>query len=100
MAYCPNCGHEIQGGAKFCSNGGQDLHVSVPQDQRIRTENVPVPPPPRPEDSPGSWVGRGFGGGFGAAVGWMLGSCLIILLLSILFMGGCAVLVSLGSNSS
>jgi hypothetical protein len=50
MSDCPNCGREIQGGMRFCPNCGQDQSVVVPQDQRIPTEDVPVPPPP--EDSP------------------------------------------------
>ena len=46
MPYCPNCGQGIQGGMKFCPNCGQDLSVVVPKDQRIPTEDIPVPPPP------------------------------------------------------
>src|SRR5215217_4527980 len=46
VASCPNCGRETQRGAKFCPQCGQDLSVVVPQDQRIPTEDVPVPPPP------------------------------------------------------
>src|SRR5215217_6739642 len=46
MPYCPNCGQGIQGGMKFCPNCGQDLSIVVPKDQRIPTEDVPVPPPP------------------------------------------------------
>jgi hypothetical protein len=46
MPECPNCGDDVQGGMKFCPNCGQDLSVVVPQDQRIPTEDVPVPPPP------------------------------------------------------
>src|SRR5215216_1709924 len=46
MPNCPNCGREIQGGMRFCPNCGQDQSVVVPQDQRIPTEDVPVPPPP------------------------------------------------------
>ena len=46
MADCPNCGREIQGGMRFCPNCGQDQSVVVPQDHRIPTEDVPVPPPP------------------------------------------------------
>src|SRR5215216_5436295 len=45
MPNCPNCGREIQGGMRFCPNCGQDQSVVVPQDQRISTEDVPVPPP-------------------------------------------------------
>src|SRR5215203_6354662 len=46
MADCPNCGRDIQSGMRFCPNCGQDQSVVVPQDQRIPTEDVPVPPPP------------------------------------------------------
>src|SRR4051812_39597672 len=46
MAQCHNCGHEIRAGSKFCPECGQDQSVVVPQDQRIPTENVPVPPLP------------------------------------------------------
>ena len=45
MPNCPNCGREIEGGMRFCPNCGQDQSVVVPQDQRIPTEDVPVPPP-------------------------------------------------------
>ena len=46
MPNCPNCGRAVQSGMKFCPNCGQDQAVVVPQDQRIPTEDVPVPPPP------------------------------------------------------
>jgi hypothetical protein len=55
MPNCVNCGGEIQGGMRFCPNCGQDQSVVVPQEQRIPTEDVPVPPPPT--DSP-RWGGR------------------------------------------
>lgn len=45
MPNCPNCGRAVQSGMKFCPNCGQDQSVVVPQDQRIPTEHVPVPPP-------------------------------------------------------
>jgi hypothetical protein len=47
MPNCPNCVRERQGGMRFCPNCGQDQSVVVPQDQRISTEDVPVPPPPK-----------------------------------------------------
>lgn len=47
MAACPNCGRQVGAAARFCANCGQDMSVSVPQDQRIQTENVNVPPPPQ-----------------------------------------------------
>src|SRR5215211_6111577 len=46
MPNCPNCGRDVQSGMRFCPNCGQDQSVVVPQDQRIPTEDVPVPPPP------------------------------------------------------
>src|SRR5215217_8971204 len=46
MPNCPNCGRAVQSRMKFCPNCGQDQAVVVPQDQRIPTEDVPVPPPP------------------------------------------------------
>jgi hypothetical protein len=46
MSKCPNCGHELQGGMKFCPECGQDLAVAVPKNQRIPTEEVPLPPLP------------------------------------------------------
>src|SRR5215210_3268227 len=50
MPKCQNCGADVSATAKFCSECGQDLLVSVPQDQRQPTEDVAVPPPPQPED--------------------------------------------------
>ena len=50
MAYCRNCGADMPATAKFCQECGQDQSVSVPQDQRIQTEDVPVPPPPAPTE--------------------------------------------------
>src|SRR5215212_5581267 len=50
MPNCPNCGRDVESGMRFCPNCGQDQSVVVPQDQRISTEDVPVPPPP--PDSP------------------------------------------------
>ena len=50
MPKCQNCGADVSATAKFCSECGQDLLVSVPQDQRQPTEDAAVPPPPQPED--------------------------------------------------
>ncbi len=44
MEHCHNCGGELQRGMKFCPHCGQDLAVIVPQEERIPTEDVPVPP--------------------------------------------------------
>ncbi|MDP9456699.1 MAG: zinc ribbon domain-containing protein [Actinomycetota bacterium] len=46
MAYCRNCGHNLGSGANFCPECGQDQSIVVPQDRRIPTEKVPVPPLP------------------------------------------------------
>ena len=94
MKTCRNCGAELANTVRFCHECGQDQSVAVPQDQRIQTENIPVPPPPQQ----GSWVGRGFGGGFGASIGWVLGSCVAVTVLSVLLFVGCAALVAVGSN--
>jgi hypothetical protein len=53
MSKCPNCGNETKGGMKFCPECGQDLAVAVPKDQRIPTEEVPLPPPPASGDQGG-----------------------------------------------
>ena len=53
MPKCQNCGADVSATAKFCSECGQDQLVSVPQDQRIQTEDVPVPPPPSDSSSGG-----------------------------------------------
>ena len=50
MPKCQNCVADVSATAKFCSECGQDLLVSVPQDQRQPTEDVALPPPPQPED--------------------------------------------------
>lgn len=55
MPKCQNCGADVSATAKFCSECGQDQLVSVPQDQRIQTEAVPVPPPPSDSSSVGGW---------------------------------------------
>jgi hypothetical protein len=62
MSYCINCGQEKQGGMKFCPNCGQDQSVVVPQEQRIPTENVPVPPPPSGPQQGGGDNNQGLSG--------------------------------------
>ncbi len=46
MPQCHNCGNELQSGMKFCPACGQDQSIVVPQEERIPTEDVPIPPPP------------------------------------------------------
>ena len=53
MPNCPHCGPDVEGGMKFCPNCGQDQSIAIPQDQRIPTEDVPVPPPPPPSGGQG-----------------------------------------------
>jgi hypothetical protein len=100
--YCRNCGAELPGNPRVCSHCGtdQDQPVSIPQDQRIPTENVSVPPPGGPQQqSAGSWVGRGFGGGLGASIGLILGACLVVTLLFVLSLVSCAAILAAGSHS-
>ena len=55
MPKCQYCEADVSATAKFCSECGQDQLVSVPQDQRIQTEDVPVPAPPSDSSSGGGW---------------------------------------------
>jgi len=98
--YCGNCGHELSEDARFCPECGHPVYETarVPTPQA----DVPVPPPagqpsagytpPRTEAPPqqqGSMVGRGFGAGFGAAMGWIVGGCLVTVVLLMVMFGGC-----------
>src|SRR5215210_1244889 len=57
MPKCHYCGADVSATAKLCSECGQDQWVSVPQDQRLQTEDVPVPAPPSDSSSGGGWGG-------------------------------------------
>ncbi|MBQ3193691.1 MAG: zinc ribbon domain-containing protein [Oscillospiraceae bacterium] len=37
MSFCQNCGKELNDGARFCGNCGQDQHASVPATKPTRT---------------------------------------------------------------
>lgn len=89
---CKSCGAEIPDGARFCPECGHDQSAAFPPEQRIQTPNVNVP---RPQSSP---TATGFGAGFGAALGWILGGCVVLMLLFVLTFGGCAILAGLGSQ--
>jgi len=83
MPNCPSCGRDVQGGMRFCPNCGQDQSVVVPQDQRIPTEDVPVPPPP--PDSPRGGARRKWVIGLlgcGGLVGILLVALLVVAIVS------------------
>lgn len=46
MATCPNCGHQVRAEANFCTNCGHDMNTSVPEGERMQTEQGDVAPPP------------------------------------------------------
>jgi hypothetical protein len=89
--FCGNCGHELRPENQFCPNCAQPVHetAQVPTPESDRN----VPPPPR--TSP---TATGFGAGFGAAIGWILGGCLVLVVLTVLMFGGCAALLAGGSG--
>jgi hypothetical protein len=67
----PQLQQQVEIGANFCPNCGQDMNVVVPQDQRIPTEDAGVPPPPAPPE-PGPRRGGAFrviGIGCGGLIG-------------------------------
>jgi zinc-ribbon domain len=95
MPYCRNCGHEVQGTTKFCPECGQDQAVVVPQDQRIPTKDIQVPPPPSDKQGAGTiaWTGQdtrgasksGFGlGGAPRRLVYVAVGVIIVLILLIL----------------
>ena len=98
--YCSNCGQELPDDSRFSRNGGTSIlevaHVPTPEveepedplQQIIQAHSVDVPPQPR------SATSTGFGAGFGAAIGWIVGGCLVLLVLTVLMFGGCAALLS------
>jgi hypothetical protein len=68
---------------RFCPNCGQDQSVVVPQDQRIPTEDVPVPPPPSGSPRGGGrrkWVIGLLG--CGGLVGLLLVALLVVAVVS------------------
>jgi hypothetical protein len=86
--FCRNCGRELAEDDRFCPNCGQDQTATFPPEQYIQTPNVNVPPP---QSSPAR---AGFGAGFGAAIGWILGGCLVLVVVTMLMFGGCAALLA------
>lgn len=86
MAYCRNCGHDMGFGANFCPECGQDQNVSVPQGQRIETEQIPVPPLPNTAaNTKPSGPGRSVGGFFKRALQIVVIAVLAIVILAMLF---------------
>jgi uncharacterized membrane protein YvbJ len=84
VAYCRNCGHDTGSGARFCPNCGQDQSISGPQDERIQTDQIPVPAPPRMTRSAWSSVGGFVKNVLGVvAIGFF-----VLVLLTLLFGGG------------
>ena len=51
MSFCPNCGAQLQEGAKFCANCGTPVQ-QVPVQQAPAQQQKPVQPAPAPQPTP------------------------------------------------
>jgi hypothetical protein len=98
--YCSNCGHKFEQEDRFCIGCGKPAHETayVPT-PNARVPNPPQQPPPQVFSPPPqrSATSTGFGAGFGAAIGWVVGGCLILLVLTVVLFGGCAALLGAGA---
>jgi hypothetical protein len=103
--YCGNCGHELSEDARFCPECGQPVHETAHIPTPEADVQLPPPPgqssasynPPRTEAPPqqqGSMVGRSFGAGFGASIGWIVGGCLVTIVLLTVMFAGCMALIA------
>jgi|SRR5829696_1618797 len=103
--HCSNCGHELRDDARFCPSCGRPVHetarvptpeadVSVEPPAGQRSAGFAPPPTEAPPQQQGSMVGRSFGAGFGASIGWIVGGCLVTIVLLMVMFGGCMALLA------
>ena len=77
MAFCENCGNQLNAGERFCTNCGTQVAAAPPRPAAPPAAPAPPPPtaqqePPQPMHSMGSSVG-GMGAAAGGAVGGVMG---------------------------
>lgn len=77
MAFCENCGNQLNAGERFCTNCGTQVAAAPPRPAAPPAAPAPPPPtaqqePPQPMHSMGSAAG-GMGAAAGGAVGGVMG---------------------------
>lgn len=90
--YCPSCGTQNPGEARFCQNCGQALGENAPpippEPDSIQTPTQYTPQPPPTQSSPGVWTGVKLGCGMFIVLPILIIVALLVLSVLLAGIGG------------